>query len=237
MLYETVLTVLDIKSESGLRVRDWQFLTVLNHIIKQEIKRPSPWILIDARAFLVPQVLAVNILGRFLLNNDRNIRLVLFLFALHSFPSTFLLLSLSLCPSFPPSCLISRGHFAISVAQRPRQTHCSQRERNLPTGCYQPELTNHFPQSQSSRATPEGHSPSANADHFILRFVIFHQEVWRPVTGSSGSCCVTIFWVGLYRGRVAWQVCLVFTWGAPESHCGCVTVIGRIYSCAPCQAW
>lgn len=38
------------------------------------------------------------------------------------------------------------------------------RERNLPTGCYQSELTNHFPWSHSSRAIPEGHCLSVNVD-------------------------------------------------------------------------
>lgn len=67
VLYETVLTILDIKSESGLRVRELQDPSVSNHQQEGGLNR---------FCVALPQVLAVNILGRFLLNNDRNIRSV-----------------------------------------------------------------------------------------------------------------------------------------------------------------
>lgn len=57
ILYEAVLTIMDIKSESGLRVG----------------MNCSVFVYIDWISF---KVLAVNILGRFLLNNDKNIRYV-----------------------------------------------------------------------------------------------------------------------------------------------------------------
>ncbi len=61
ILYETVLTIMDIKSESGLRV------------IKTKKKKES---IFKNFIFRISKVLAVNILGRFLLNNDKNIRYV-----------------------------------------------------------------------------------------------------------------------------------------------------------------
>lgn len=56
ILYEAVLTIMNIKSESGLRVNS----------MKSTTRKISTSI----------QVLAVNILGRFLLNTDKNIRYV-----------------------------------------------------------------------------------------------------------------------------------------------------------------
>lgn len=78
VLYETVVTVLDIKSESGLRV-SVTFPWVAPHpqyLVVTLIKYGSYGEIacIDERP--LPQILAVNILGRFLLNNDRNIRSV-----------------------------------------------------------------------------------------------------------------------------------------------------------------
>jgi len=61
ILYETVLTIMDIKSESGLRV------------IKTKKKEN---LFLKILFFRISKVLAVNILGRFLLNNDKNIRYV-----------------------------------------------------------------------------------------------------------------------------------------------------------------
>ena len=157
----------------------------------------------------MPQVLAVNILGRFLLNNDRNIRLVLFGFSLTSHPAHS-------CFSFhlfhDPSSLISADHFYHFHSTRPT-VNSLQLERSLPTGCYQSELTNHFPWSRSSRAKPEGHCLSVNADLSILGSINFHQTVGRPETGSFGFCYVTIFWVYFHRGRVTRQACQVFTCG------------------------
>lgn len=61
ILYEAVLTIMNIKSESGLRVNH-------DHVDFIEEKHISNLYLL--------QVLAVNILGRFLLNTDKNIRYV-----------------------------------------------------------------------------------------------------------------------------------------------------------------
>lgn len=61
ILYEAVLTIMNIKSESGLRVNH-------DHVDLIEEKNISNLYLL--------QVLAVNILGRFLLNTDKNIRYV-----------------------------------------------------------------------------------------------------------------------------------------------------------------
>lgn len=145
-----------------------------------------------------------------------------FSFCLSFYLPTFLYLFLSLTPSssflnihLPSFLSYLSGSFYLFHSTR--QTHFSQsekereseRERNLPTGCYQPELTNHFPWSHSSRATPEGHCLSANADLLILGLFIFHQAVWRPA-GYRGICHVTIFWVCLHRGRVSKRVCLFF---------------------------
>lgn len=160
--------------------------------------------------FYLPQVLAVNILGRFLLNNDRNIRLVLFGFSLTSSPPPHSCFSFHLF--LHPSSLISAGHLYHFHSTRPT-ANSLQPERTLPTGCCQSELTNHFPWSRSSRAKPEGHCLSVNADLFILGSVNFHQAVWRPETGSFGFCYVTIFWVYLHRGCVTRQACQVFTGG------------------------
>lgn len=73
----------------------------------------------------MPQVLAVNILGRFLLNNDRNIRLVLLSFPLRSFLPTFLLVFLIL-PSFLSN--LSGSFYRFFTPQGQRQSHYRQRE-------------------------------------------------------------------------------------------------------------
>lgn len=129
----------------------------------------------------LPQVLAVNILGRFLLNNDRNIRSVFLP------PHIPVSLSLYILP------LLSLGVILPFPLHKANGKLIAAGERNLPTGCYhQSELTNHFPWSRSSRAPPEGHCLAVNADLSISGHVIFHQAVWRPVTGSLGFCYATI---------------------------------------------
>lgn len=95
VLYETVLTVLDIKSESGLRVRDQQHFSLW-------LTRLPGCCLNAHLSSLVLQVLAVNILGRFLLNNDRNIRLVLLFFP----PASLSLDTSSLNPLLLPAGLL-----------------------------------------------------------------------------------------------------------------------------------
>lgn len=64
ILYETVLTIMDIKSESGLRV---------SYNKSKSLHLFCLWFILTKRP-LILQVLAINILGRFLLNNDKNIR-------------------------------------------------------------------------------------------------------------------------------------------------------------------
>lgn len=61
ILYETVLTIMDIKSESGLRVSYFGISKSITGLLK-------------TKRVINSQVLAINILGRFLLNNDKNIR-------------------------------------------------------------------------------------------------------------------------------------------------------------------
>lgn len=128
MLYETVLTVLDIKSESGLRVRDEDTfccnrVAILTLLIKTCTHAHSP------------QVLAVNILGRFLLNNDRNIRSVQILFPPHSTLPSLHVCSHSLLLSFL-SLRISESFYFFN-STRPLAAA-------LRAGWYQSELTNHF---------------------------------------------------------------------------------------------
>lgn len=65
ILYETVLTIMDIKSESGLRVS--LCVELIYSILSLSL------VMMPSLIFLL-QVLAINILGRFLLNNDKNIR-------------------------------------------------------------------------------------------------------------------------------------------------------------------
>lgn len=168
--------------------------------------------------FFVLQVLAVNILGRFLLNSDRNIRSVLL-----SSPASF----------------ITPGHFTFSLVW---QCGAGLLTAGGKTDASQQALISlrsliNLPRRLSSRASPEGHCLSVNADLFILGLVIFHQALFRRLTGFSGFCYVLIFegcWFNLHGGCVARQACLVFTCRHSDSHCDCVTVIGLVCSCGTC---
>lgn len=88
VLLETVLTIMAIHSAAGLRV------PLHSHVLfccgPTYSASPGPWLFpnphhggdpteqvassLTVSTFFLPQVLAVNILGRFLLNNDKNIR-------------------------------------------------------------------------------------------------------------------------------------------------------------------
>lgn len=153
------------------------------------------------------QVLAVNILGRFLLNNDRNIRLVLF--------------SSDLCSSSlsnPPLYAFLLPFLSLRVIS-PFQANgklTTAKERNLPTGSYRLSWLITF-----SRATPEGHA--AHCSCWALNF----RPCYFPAGAAAvswGFYCVTIFfWVRPHKGPVGRQVCLVSTLRSSESLCCRVT--------------
>ena len=120
VLYETVLTVLDIKSESGLRVRHQQTFSLC---LTTLIHREQCCLMNMCFNSVLSQVLAVNILGRFLLNNDRNIR---------SAPSPFLPpFHLFLLPSLLPllSLVVILPFLLLKSNHLTPQTLCSHREK------------------------------------------------------------------------------------------------------------
>lgn len=162
--------------------------------------------------FYLPQVLAVNILGRFLLNNDRNIRLVLFGFSLTSSPPPpHIPVSLSIFSSILP-LLSLRVICTISIPQGQQQTHCSQREPSQRAVV-----------SLSSLITFPGAVPPEPNQKVTVCLLMLISSFWalsifiRQCGGQKqvllGFVMSLLFWVYLHRGCVTRQACQVFTGG------------------------
>lgn len=116
------------------------------------------------------QVLAVNILGRFLLNNDRNIRLVLF--------------SSHLCsssPSNPPLYAFLLPFLSLRVIS-PFQANgklTTAKERNLPTGSYRLSWLITFSRAITLQPHQKVTLLTAHAELSISDDVIFQQALLR----------------------------------------------------------
>lgn len=158
------------------------------------------------------QVLAVNILGRFLLNNDRNIRLVLF--------------SSDLCSSSlsnPPLYAFLLPFLSLRVIS-PFQANgklTTAKERNLPTGSYRLSWLITFSRAITLQPHQKVTLLTAQAELSISDHVIFQQALLRFPEGFI--VLQTFFWVRPHKGPVGRQVCLVSTLRSSESLCCRVT--------------
>lgn len=135
VLYETVLTVLDIKSESGLRVRDQMHRFTLFNWINARCKVRQRLLTI---AFFCTAGSGCQHLGKISAEQRQE----------HSVSAALL-----------SSLFYHSGslYLLLGLAMRSRLTHRRRRDRCLPTGSYQPELTNQpspetFLQSHSRRS-------------------------------------------------------------------------------------